>query len=760
MAKLTFQQSLDLALDYIAFNPTRYIFPIKAGAKFPPLIKDNLEQASNDPKQIEEWARKWPGCNWGVAHRKSRLMVADIDVKPGKGGQATYDLLDLDYGWPETEMTRTPSGGFHKIYDAAERGHIFALGKFGFGEGVDSPNYTIIPGSQFVDGTAYVCERADPTAKAPDWFYDLLGRAKTRLADAGETAVDLDKDENVAWAKDFLENDAEPAIEGKSGDLQTVKIAMGLRDKGISIELAKSLMQELYNPRCIPPWEPDDLDRKVENGYAYANQSRVGDKTAEADFEEDADFDPETIKTEASPEQIAKEVKAREAKKDREKSRPGGARTFHTKATIIKNFAYIGTSFDIFIEKDKPKNTWKRGGFDAHFKYVQRKGKLSEALLSEKAGSIERYDSLVYQPGKPENVDGAFNLYRPSGVVPAEGDISWWDAHLEYLFPKTEDREHVLNWLAWFVQNIDRKPKHALLIQGHVQGTGKSFIPNMMRKIIGESNAANVTQTDLTSQFNGFAMRAKLLVIEELRAVERNEVRNRIHPMITEDSVSINEKNMPRFDMPNVFGFIAMTNLDAAISLDKTDRRYVVVRTDAMPKDPGYYQTLYAKLRDPDAIAAVAYSLMNRQLGRYSGAGPAPMTLAKKQMIYAGYSDLEQFMLSSTHIWPFNGRIVTIEDFVDAIPPEIARKAGRLRANVASAMREHFGAIELGQPRLSNGSRPRVYAINGSGIANIQVSNEKLAELYETDKRNQQAKAEKEFEESDDLSDLTSNPED
>jgi hypothetical protein len=162
MSKLTFRQSLDLALDYVALNPTRFLFPIKAGGKFPPLIKNNLDDASNDPAQLEKWARQFPGCNWGVAHRKSGLMVIDVDVKEGKGGRATFDTLDLEYGFPPTEMTRTPSGGFHLIYEGE---HIFALGKFGFGDGVDSPNYTIIPGSSFSDGNELRARRprADAT---------------------------------------------------------------------------------------------------------------------------------------------------------------------------------------------------------------------------------------------------------------------------------------------------------------------------------------------------------------------------------------------------------------------------------------------------------------------------------------------------------------------------------------------------------------------------------------------------------------------
>jgi len=136
------KRTLDLGVDYTDQHfGKRFIFPVKPGAKFPPLIKDNLEQASNDPAQLAEWENRWPGCNWGVALRKSGLLPADVDTNPKKNkqGQATFDDLDLMYGWPETEMTTTPSGGFHMIYEGwandEHPAHIMALGENGLGKG-------------------------------------------------------------------------------------------------------------------------------------------------------------------------------------------------------------------------------------------------------------------------------------------------------------------------------------------------------------------------------------------------------------------------------------------------------------------------------------------------------------------------------------------------------------------------------------------------------------------------------------------------
>jgi Bifunctional DNA primase/polymerase, N-terminal len=314
---MTRKRTKDLGVGYVDEHfGKRFIFPIAAGKKFPPCIKNNLEDASNDPKQIEEWERKWPGCNWGVAHRKSKLLVADVDTNKAKGkiGDATYFDLDLQYGWPETEKTTTPSGGFHMVYegwaDENHPEHIMALGENGIGKDIDSPNYTLIPGCTFDDGTSYVGNGVD-AVRCPEWIYDTIKSSKTksRITDAGEIVVELDQPENVATIIDYLKTDAVPSIEGQNGDANLLKAAYYLKDFGISQTLGVELLNEYFNPRCEPQWDLDDLAKKMAGAYTYANLSKVGGKTAEADF---ADDKPEPITPKGDQKIIAAEKRARE----------------------------------------------------------------------------------------------------------------------------------------------------------------------------------------------------------------------------------------------------------------------------------------------------------------------------------------------------------------------------------------------------------------------------------------------------------------
>jgi hypothetical protein len=321
--RLTAAASLQLALDYIAKHPTRYLHPLHAGTKIA-ILTDYKVRASNDPAQLTKWAQKHPGCNWALGLGKSGIQPVDIDTKAGKVGAQTFADLEKTYGkFPPTEEVETPTGGRH-LYYLGE--HVFALGKSGFGEDIDSPQYVLIPGCKLdsTDGDYKRIDNGHEIQPAPAWFYgpEILGKAKerkeNRIADVGELAVkELDTEYHVNLAIDFLSRDAEPAVSEKGGNNQTWKIAAQLRGRGISQLKAEELMAEFYNVRCEPPWEPHDLNKIIANAYQYATQERIGEKTAEAEFSTDnIDDEVAAIETKGTPEEIEAEVAERQRDAD------------------------------------------------------------------------------------------------------------------------------------------------------------------------------------------------------------------------------------------------------------------------------------------------------------------------------------------------------------------------------------------------------------------------------------------------------------
>jgi hypothetical protein len=165
-------RTLDIALISLKKWPGLHLFPVEFGNKAQPLLKDYLKRASNDPAQIRRWHAYWKGrfngveCWWGVAPALSGLVLADIDTKPGKRGQETFELFEMVYGWPQTMVMASPSGGRHHWFSGR---HLFALGSHRSNHpGIDFARYVILPGCMESDGTGYTLQADNPIADAPD----------------------------------------------------------------------------------------------------------------------------------------------------------------------------------------------------------------------------------------------------------------------------------------------------------------------------------------------------------------------------------------------------------------------------------------------------------------------------------------------------------------------------------------------------------------------------------------------------------------
>ncbi len=159
-----------------------FVLPIKPGEKTPLTAWKNGgrgQEATTDQNIIREWWKKWPNANIAIATGPSGLLVVDVDVKKGKEGATAYMMLDLDHGpWPRTLQTRTPSGGWHDIFqvDTAVPGTTDFL-KEQIGTGIDikcAGEYVLAPGSELPEGR-YECEDVDvPIATAPPKLLQLL----------------------------------------------------------------------------------------------------------------------------------------------------------------------------------------------------------------------------------------------------------------------------------------------------------------------------------------------------------------------------------------------------------------------------------------------------------------------------------------------------------------------------------------------------------------------------------------------------------
>lgn len=58
-----------------------------------------------------------------------------------------------------------------------------------------------------------------------------------------------------------------PAIQGAGGSNACYRAACKMRDLGLSADECLAILQEEYNPRCVPPWSDEELRHKVNSVY-------------------------------------------------------------------------------------------------------------------------------------------------------------------------------------------------------------------------------------------------------------------------------------------------------------------------------------------------------------------------------------------------------------------------------------------------------------------------------------------------------------
>lgn len=342
-----------VALAFLDRVPSAYVFPIKPGAKAPPCFKDELKLATNDPAMAKRWAERWLGCNWGLAIKKSRLIVMDVDVKAGKVGQATLDNLEMMHGeLPNTLTIRSPSGGLHYYFNETPA-VPYVMRLSGFGKDVDSTNYVLLEGCTLVAGGKYEIINDAPIADAPAWFAEYLKPADAATV-AQVSEVEPDQDANIAWAIDYLKRDAPPSIQGKNGENTMLLVYGTLKDCGISLYAAIDLVERFYNvpAKCDPLWNlgdgplADRHDIKGKNAYGYLKQNAPGSATPEADFA------AEPIDTNAINARIAADV-ARDSKSKQRTRKRGGIGDNSAGALSILNADEIVARNIEFIWKDR-----------------------------------------------------------------------------------------------------------------------------------------------------------------------------------------------------------------------------------------------------------------------------------------------------------------------------------------------------------------------------------------------------------------------
>jgi phage/plasmid-associated DNA primase len=107
-------------------------------------------------------------------------------------------------------------------------------------------------------------------------------------------------------------------------------------------------------------------------------------------------------------------------------------------------------------------------------------------------------------------------VYRAAKSV-GSSSLGAFEAFLGFILPKVEEREMLLNWMAWNLQNEAQKGKWAIFLFSEKHGTGKSTLADVCKALFGEANTARSNGVSkLVARFNKEVLEKKLVVVEEV----------------------------------------------------------------------------------------------------------------------------------------------------------------------------------------------------------------------------------------------------
>lgn len=168
---------------------------------------------------------------------------------------------------------------------------------------------------------------------------------------------------------------------------------------------------------------------------------------------------------------------------------------------------------------------------------------------------------------------------------------------------------YVIKWIAHQVQKPFVKLPKCIVLKG-IEGSGKGCIVQLLKKIIGEEWFFHPTNhDDVIGQYN-FKLRNKSLVfMDEMTYGGNKKEDGVIKKLITEDSLTTNEKFVTQITTSNRMNIIMASNNDWIIPVGLQARRYVVLDTGNGMRDLSAEDKCKIYKCDPYSFAKYLYSI-------------------------------------------------------------------------------------------------------------------------------------------------------
>ncbi len=140
-----------------------------------------------------------------------------------------------------------------------------------------------------------------------------------------------------------------------------------------------------------------------------------------------------------------------------------------------------------------------------------------------------------------------------------------------------ETSEYILNWFAHIYQKPWEKTQVAIVIPSKTQGNGKNLALKPHAEIMKSLYYSTAQIEEIVGNFNPSAEGRLLINLNECTWGGRKSQSGILKALVTEDTMTINNKNVKPYMIENYSNVVITSNDENPIEIDQSNRRYYVI---------------------------------------------------------------------------------------------------------------------------------------------------------------------------------------
>lgn len=325
---------------------------------------------------------------------------------------------------------------------------------------------------------------------------------------------------------------------------------------------------------------------------------------------------------------------------------PNPAGTGRPLTRLRENFkqmwAYVEDT-DAFICLEMPEIIRSESVFNKVVAGFSHASETSKLLVRQYKG---RTAKLCYRPDQDGLIveyrgTSAINLHVPTQIRPANGNPEPWLEFLRYMFANPAERKQVERWCATLIARPEVRMGYGLLLVSETQGVGKTTLgEHILAPLVGPWNVSYPAEKDILSDFNEWMAQKRLAIVNEIYSGSSWKAYNSLKSIITDHSVTVNQKYMRQYVVDNWVHVVACSNSMRALKMEHDDRRWFYPEVVETPWPGEKFAALREWLKSGGLNIIRQWA---EDYGDYVAPNErAPMTSQKQELIEGSRSEAQE----------------------------------------------------------------------------------------------------------------------